>query len=86
VLVYLDYAGLGVFAGAFLTGVAAVTSAVFAGLALLRSSQNSTAIEAVHEQIATNGDPRSIGEITTDIGAAVAPHDPPPGPGPADGH
>lgn len=75
----VDVNGIAVLVAAIGTALAAVLGAVFAGLAALKGNKNANAIEAVHEAVRTNGDSRSLGEIASDVGRAVAP-DPQPRP------
>ena len=56
-------------------GLAAVISAVFAGLATLIGSLNHRTVSNIDRKTDTNGDPRELGQIATDIAKNVAPSD-----------
>lgn len=44
-------------------GIAAVVAAVFAGLASLIGAFNARTVRNVRDQVSTNGDPRTLGEM-----------------------
>ena len=51
---------------AVLAALAGLLGTVFSGIAAVYSAR-------VHKQVSTNGDPRDIGEIASDVAKAVAP-------------
>jgi hypothetical protein len=59
----LDYTGLSTLVVAIGTAAAAIIAAVYAG--------------KTHRQVSTNGDPRTLGQIASDVAAEVAPAKPP---------
>lgn len=60
----VDYVGISVLVSSICAGVAAIISAVLSG--------------KVHTQVSTNGDPRTLGQIASDVAkvtpGAEAPH------------
>jgi hypothetical protein len=59
----VDWVGIAAVITASGSAVAAVVAAVFA--------------RSTHGQVSTSGDPRTIGQIVSDVGATVAPPAPP---------
>jgi hypothetical protein len=57
-------------------GVAAVVAAVFAGIASVIGAWNARSSSQIKTSISTNGDPREIGQIATDLARTVAPAPP----------
>jgi hypothetical protein len=55
-------------------GVAAVIAAVFAGIASLIGAWNARTVTKVKAQVDTNGDPRTIGQIASDVAQQVGAH------------
>ncbi|HET9247703.1 MAG TPA: hypothetical protein VFO15_18005 [Xanthobacteraceae bacterium] len=63
-------------------GLAAVISAVFAGLATLIGAWNHAKVRDIQDKVSTNGDPRDVGQIVTDVAntlGATAERSPVPG-------
>jgi hypothetical protein len=58
-------------------GIAAVISAVFAGVAALVGAFNHRTVSNIDRKTDTNGDPRELGIAVTDIAAQVAPPEAP---------
>jgi hypothetical protein len=52
-------------------GIAAVIAAVFAGVASLMGAWNARTVHGIREQVSTNGDPRTLGQIAQDVSAAT---------------
>lgn len=59
------------------TGLGVIITAVFAGIAACISAWNARSAKIIKANIDTNGDPRTLGQIASDVGGAVAPSIPP---------
>lgn len=64
--------------GDVLYGVAAIVSAIFAGVATVIGALNHRTVSNIDRKTDTNGDPRELGGIMSDVGKAVAPTGPAP--------
>ena len=63
-------------------GLAAVISAVFAGIAAVLGARNHQTVTDIREKVDTNGDPRPVGQMLTDVAntlGATAERSPVPG-------
>lgn len=50
-----------------MVGLAAVIAAVFSGIAAVLGAWNHRAVRDVRAQVDTNGDPRTMGDMMTDV-------------------
>lgn len=51
--------------------IVAILGAAFAGIAMCITAWNQKSLREVHRKVDTNGDPRTIGEIATDVAQVV---------------
>jgi hypothetical protein len=63
-------------------GISACISAFTAGVAAILSALNHRTVSNIDRKTDTNGDPRSLGQIASDVAKEVAPPDTPPAPAP----
>lgn len=61
-----------------LAGWAAIISAVFAGVASVIGTWNQRTVRAINRKVDTNGDPRELGQLASDVAKVVAPPTPEP--------